>query len=813
MSGPDAPPTPPAPRRALRRGLFALIGVSVSIGAAMWLAIATEKGSAWLLMRAPQVTASQTTGRVFGGAFSAHRVEVRTGARTIVLDKLAWRDAHWAWRPHDGAWFGLVIEGASIERVQIGEATATSLAVEPKSLRLPFALAISGLHVGELQYETSSPLRDISASVELGHDAGREHRVPALTLRSDLATASGNARIGADAPFALEAQIQAASLQAQMQAASQGGAVRPWQASAKASGPLAAIAVSAQLTSPQAAGAQLDAEATLSPFAAWPLSQLRASTRALDLSALSAEAPQTLIAGEARIDTQGLDKPITASVKLSNAQAGRWDERRLPLADVELDIAGRADQRDRLTLRRFELRAPGDGGRATGQGEWKGSTATIDLTLHALRPALLDNRAPAMTLSGTFGSRWLGLPSPDGTAALASTLQLQSQLALAGKLDGKRGEAVRIDAGLQAQRSADGWRIELNDAQARAGAASLRGALQAERSSSGATQLKSQGQAQGFDPAQWWAAAPAARLNGTWKAELQAPPSWRFEARNAASWLALRGKTELDVQDSTLAGVPLQATLRADGAASGWSVDAKATAANNKATLQGLLAARADGDRWRADIDAPALTALRPLVAALAPRAGLDGVDGAATAELQASGRWPAARTAARCAPAACRRRLSVRRSSMRSGKPGPTAMRRCNSRSTANASPTARPRSTPCAPRSTARWPRTASTSTARVRCGHRRGPTRCSARTLPRRRQSRAARSSCAARAVGNPRATAQANGAPSSLNSTHAAAAQRKPGWLHAMPTCVWPSTHKDASPKRKPSPAAPPCSAPR
>jgi translocation and assembly module TamB len=621
-----------------RVGLLALLGVLLLAGPALWWALGTSSGNAWLLAHAPMVTATQPAGRVFGGAFSALRVEVRAGPRTITLDKLAWRDARWAWRPHDGAWFGLVIDGATVERVQIGAAASASTApaMAPKTLRLPFALAMNGLRIGELQVEAASPLRDIAASIELGHDAGREHRVTALTLRAARATASGSARIAADPPFALDAQMQATAID---------GAPRPWQASASARGPLAAMALSARLTSPQAAGAQLDAQATVSPFAAWPLSQLQASTRALDLSALFAEAPQTQIAGQARIDTQGLDQPITASVKLTNTQAGRWDERRLPLAEIELDITGRADQRDRLTLRRFELRAPGDGGRASGQGEWRSGTATLDITLHALRPNLLDNRAPPMTLSGTLGSRWLGLPSPDGTAATSNTLQLQSKLALEGKLDGKLGEPVRIDAGVQAQGNADGWRVELNDAQARAGAASLRGALQAERTSSGAMQLKSQGQAQGFDPARWWAAAPTARLNGAWKVDLQAPASWRFDAQSAPSWLALRGNTVLDVQDSTLAGAPLQAALRADGAAAGWSVDAQANAANNKATLQGLLAASAQGDRWRAEVDAPTLAALRPLVAALAPRAGLDGLDGAATAQMQLAGRWPAVRT------------------------------------------------------------------------------------------------------------------------------------------------------------------------
>jgi translocation and assembly module TamB len=636
MDSSTAAPTTTKPWwRAL---LLALLGLLLLIGAALWWAVGTASGNAWLLARAPMITATQPAGRVLGGPFGAQRIEVRAGPRVIVLDKLAWQDARWTWRPHDGAWFGLVIDGASVERVQIGAATSASTApaAQPTSLRLPFALTIGALRIGELQVESAAPLRDIATRIELGHDAGREHRVPSLTLRADRATASASARIAADAPFNLEAQIQATSID---------GAARPWRANATATGPLAAIAVNAQLTSPQAAGAQLDAEATVSPFAAWPLSQLRAGTRALDLSALFADAPQTRIAGEARIDTQGLDQPITANVKLTNAQPGRWDERRLPLADIELDIAGRADQRDRLTLRRFALRAPGDGGRISGQGEWRGGTATVELTLHALRLARLDNRAPAMTLAGTFGSRWLGLPLPDGTAATSNTLQLQSKLALEGKLDGQRGDAVRIDAGLQAERSADAWRIEMTDAQARAGAASVVGTLRAERSSSGATQLVSQGKAQGFDPAQWWAAAPTARLNSTWKADLQAPPSWRFDAQSAASWLGLRGKAELDVQDSTVAGVPLLATLRADSANSGWNVDAKASAANNKAALQGLLATRADADRWRAEIDAPALAALRPLAAALAPRAGLDKIEGSASAQTQIDGRWPAART------------------------------------------------------------------------------------------------------------------------------------------------------------------------
>jgi translocation and assembly module TamB len=640
MGDADRASTAPAPRRGrwLVGALAVLLG-ALLIGAALasWL-IGASRGTAWLLARASQVSVTQPTGRLFGGAFAAERIELRAGARPITLHRLAWRDARWAWRPHDGAWVGLVIDGVRVERVEVGAAAATSAAAAPTTLRLPLVLTLSDLRIGTLLIEAAAPLHDIAARVELGHDQGRAHRVPTLAARSERARFEGSLRIDSDAPFALDAKLRAASLD---------GAARAWQASAAASGPLASLAVEARLTSPQAAGAQVDARATIAPFAAWPLSALQASTRGLDLSALIAGAPRTLLSGQARIDTRGLDQPISASVKLANAEPGRWDQQRLPLAEIDVDATGRADQRDRLTLNRFELRAPGDGGRASGQGQWQGGTATIDLTLHALKPAALDARAPALTLSGTLGSRWLGLPSPDGTPATSSVLQVQSQLALDGRVDAKRGEALRLAAALQAQRSAEGWRIELRDAQARSGSARLEGALTLDRRAGGAATLDTQGQARGFDPAPWWPAAPSARLNGRWQAQLQAPLSWRFVIDSAASWLALRGKAQLDLHDSVVAGVPLQAALRADTAAGGgWNADATLQAANNRARIAGVLAMRADADRWRAETAAPALVALRPLLTALGARAApLAAVEGAANAEIQLEGRWPALRS------------------------------------------------------------------------------------------------------------------------------------------------------------------------
>jgi translocation and assembly module TamB len=615
--------------------------LAVALAVALSFVITTERGSAWLLSLAPQLEVTRPTGRFFGGAFAAERVTVDAGGRAITLERLAWRDARWAWRPHPGAWVGLVIEGASAQTVRIGPAAATTSepAQPPKTLRLPLALTLDGLRVGSLEVGGSAVLRDIDTRIELGHEQGRVHRVPAFAALSDRARLEGDARIDADAPFSTEATLRASSLD---------GAPRPWQASARATGPLAAVAVQAQLTSPQAAGASVQAQGTLAPFAAWPLSQLQLNARALDLAALWADAPQTQIDGDAAIDTRAQDQPITARIALTNVQAGRWNEKRLPLARVELDASARADQRDRLTLQRFELTAPNDGGRISGQGQWQAGTATVDLTLHALRPAALDARAPAMTLGGTLGARLLGLPSPDGAAPTSSTLQLQSRLALDGKLDARNAQPVRLTGALQSERSAEGWRVTLDDAQARAGDALLEASVSLDQRTNGASTLTTQGRAQGFDPAPWWPAAPSARVNGRWQAELQAPASWRFVADSAASWLALRGKVQLDVQDnSAVAGVPVGANVRADSAAGGgWSAQASAQAANNSAQVQGTLAPRADADRWRVELDAPALAALRPAIAAFGARAAaLQGLEGAVRGQAQLEGRRPQLRS------------------------------------------------------------------------------------------------------------------------------------------------------------------------
>ena len=636
-----APPPPPA--RATRRWRpLALVGATAALslasaGAALGVLLRTDAGSAWVLSQVPGLVLEQPQGRVFGGEFSAQRVAFAAGARAVVLHRLAWRDTHWAWRPHDGAWFGLQVHGLTVQRVEVGASTDTAPAAPPRSLRLPVALLLDGLAVGRVDVDGRELASDVAARVELGHGHGSEHRVEQLVLRTARAQVQGRLQIGADAPFAVDATLAARSAD---------GAAWPWQAQARARGPLAALDVQAGLTSPRSAGAQFDAQATLAPFAAWPLAALQARATDIDLAGLVQGAPQTRLSGKATVDTRAIDQPMAARVTLANALPGPWSAQRLPLQALDIDIAGRADRPDRLDVQRFDLRLAGDGGRVTGQGHWHADAARLVLALQGVRPAAADARAPAMTLGGTLALDLQGLPAPDGSRPAAAMQRLRAEVALDGRQDGPRGQAARVRGTVQAEQDAGAWRMQIDGLDATAGTAQIKGQATAERSRATGLRVAGEGQAQGFDPSLWWAAAPRAQIDARAQLRLTAPPSTDWPLRSVAAWQALRGQARVELLGpSQVAGVPLQGTLTADGREPGWAVDVDLRAATSTARLQGRLAPRADDDRWQLAVDAPALAALKPLLAALRSGPVVDGLAGALVADVQVLGRWPALRT------------------------------------------------------------------------------------------------------------------------------------------------------------------------
>jgi translocation and assembly module TamB len=641
------------PARA-RRGrwlLWSALGLLASAALAVWVGARSEPGTRWLLAQVPGLTAEGVQGSLLSGNLRIDALAWQGGAQlpTVRVDGLEGSAPQWQWRPHDGAWMGLTLSRLHAARVTWRSPVQPDpSAAAPEHLRLPFALHVLDLQIDALQIDDLSPLAQLSASLQLGADAGRQHRIDNLALRSERAQLRASARIDAQAPLALVAEATVESL-----------AGKPWSATLQASGPLASLQARARLRGREPAGAEpaLDAQARIEPFANWPLADLELTTRDLDLASLWNEAPATRIDASARIHSAGLDQPASASVRLDNKTPGRWDTQRLPLRQLHLELGSRPRQLDRVEISRIEATLADDRGAAgtlRGRGEWLGSRLRAQLQLKEIQPARLDARAGVLSVSGPLNIHITGLPAPAPDAATVKPDAWRARIdaALSGRI-GATTAAVQTE--LAATFGAD--EIEVSRLVARAGDASASATFKASRLRDAGRpgwRVASLGEIARFNPLPWWPGTPGSawsrgphRIDGHWQFDVQ----WRdgfgelLNKDRIRAALALHGDARVEIRDSLLAGVPLagRAQVSVDGRT--LRLDSQLGAAGNQLVAQGQLAADPAQDSWQLDARLPALAALQPLWALLpasvSPQAWALGGD--LQFEARATGRWPAA--------------------------------------------------------------------------------------------------------------------------------------------------------------------------
>ncbi|WP_156901312.1 translocation/assembly module TamB domain-containing protein [Azohydromonas australica] len=698
------PPTttaaqPPPPRRPhrLRRALLALavllLLLVLALASVLWWSLRTERGTAWALQRLPGVTVTHPRGSLLGD-FGAEAVTVRwgTGGETRLVD-VAWTDLR-VGRLHLGSPYArLAFDTLSVRHafLTLPEAQASQ---EPKSppppqMRLPVALDVGALRIGEFHAAAlaGEPLRDVQASLHIGEQGGRQHRVEDLSLTRGALRAKGRLQLGADAPMPLQGFFTLAQ-------PARGG-LPPWGAALQLGGPLEQLSADAALQVRTEPPQMLLATATLAPFAAFPLTRLQAQVQALDLSLLAAGAPRTALSGQAVVQPSPQNQ-LQARVGLDNAVPGPWNTAHVPLR--ELRLAALVDPNDlgRLQLNDVQAllgSADAPAGRVLGQGRTEGDGWTLQATLEDVRPARLDTRAPAMTLGGRLDATGRGFfstaapataasaPAPAASAAsapaaanTARAIELSGNLA--GTLEAPGGTQplkLQLDASWQAQAAAT--LVELRRLEGSAGDARLSAQGRLRQPGAGASwQVDSRARVDELDLRPW--------LPTTLDSPLRHRPS-RLAARIEAAltlpgagpsgdllaWLAaLQGRATASVPPSQLAELPLQGETTLRGTPSGLQVTLNADVAGNTARAQGLLGRNPGADHWQATLDAPALQRLAPLAELLpAPtpakasgqgRAASQGsprtaaapartltTAGALRAELSVDGRWPALRT------------------------------------------------------------------------------------------------------------------------------------------------------------------------
>lgn len=628
--------------------LGALLALAIA-AAALWQALHSERGSAWLLSQLPGVVVSGTRGALLDD-FEAAQVLIQLSSRgdSMTLTHVGWRGLRFERSGDVGLWLRVAIADLHAARIDLqlapSVATTRSPLVAPSDLRLPLELEVASLAIGEIHASAlgDQPLRNLQLRVHLSADSGGLHRIDDLSLAWGRLQAKGSAQIATRPPLRLAAQISLT----QDGSADAGLA---WSAGVGVAGPLQQAQLRATVRASPRAGQReqsLDARATLHPFEAWPLADLQASTKSLDLSLFHRAAPVTALSGDALLHTTARNQPATLSLRLANADAGRWNEGRLPVRNLTLELHGRPDDPRVLELQTFAAELgtqQQSAGRIEGHGRWTPQRWALDTTLTRLQPSLLDARAAAVPLSGPLALVGTGF---DGSVATGASVDVKADLA--GQVPARpapRAVQLKLDASLSPQR------IDVRDAQALSGSsrASLSG--QATRAAADAAwHLQGHAALAGFDPVPWWPGREDSpwrrgphRLNAKAEFDLSLPPS-ASAASPLDAWSAVRGRAALVLADSQLAGVPLSGSATVLSSDAGGAVAAlKFDAAGNTIQADGHLSARRDGasDRWDVTLAAPALHHIEALWRLVQPPRADVALAGALTASAHISGRWP----------------------------------------------------------------------------------------------------------------------------------------------------------------------------
>lgn len=634
-----------------------LLMLLLALGAGRWL---WHSDAGWIrvLRQVPELHITGQQGRPNGGPFAVQRLEWRGAGVHVIVHDLAWDDADWQWRPRAQTWLGVRLQQARAARVQVliqPGATAAVPPVPPQSLRLPITLVAAGLQVGAIEVDSQPPITRFRADLHLGAAAGSLHRVDALAFARDGLDYAGRLQLGSDDDMPLLAALAVTTA---------ADAATAWQADLQASGSLQRLGLGGRLK--HASGATASVQASLAPFAAWPLLALDARVDDLDLATLSPALPQTRLAGHARLVEPGSGltgaTELSLDVDLTNRDPGAWDANRLPLRQLQLLLKGRPDEPGTLVFERLlaSLAGAQGAGQLRGDGRWQEGRLALQLQLDEIRPQRLDTRLAALTVAGQLSFTLDGLFVP-GSAPAAPTGALQGELRadIQGRLP-RRGApplALQVDAGFEAP--ADGsLRLMLRQAAAQVSAAagsdnagSATATATAERTPAGAWRVQTRGELQRFDPAPWWSAAAAGRgpqgLNGSWQADLALPAG-----SGAHAPAALRGVARLTLDNSRWAGLDWRGQADLQATAQALQGTAELHAGPNRLQVRGSLAHdRGALPTGQFDLQAPDLAALAELgrlVGGLPGGADWWPRSGSVVAQASMQGRWPVLRSEGR---------------------------------------------------------------------------------------------------------------------------------------------------------------------
>jgi len=485
-----APPTPRGPGRGWRLGA-AIAGTVLTVpllaGAAAWWWMGTADSLATVLARAASFLPP--------GQRLEHRAVTGTLRDGGHIDWLRWSSPTLTVEVHDlhldWSLAALLQRTVQLKRLQAASVEVTPVpdpdapqVQPPAQLHLPVQVN-AAFQIDQLTWNSASAVQATGLGGRYRY-AGTEHQLDITGIDLAQGHYSGQARLQAEAPMALQATADGRAR------ATLPGAAQPqeWTAHATVQGTLATAAARLQLeaqlrplepgATDAATPARADATAELAPWAAQPLLRAQANLQAVDLATLWPQAPSTLLHGNVQAGPDAATGWQLAA-QLRNERPGPWDQRRLPVSS--LDATAHYDgTRWNIPQARVQLGT----GHIALEGHYTPTGALFDGTaqVQGVRPSALHSRLDTAPLSGAVQARSQGdavrftadLRAPASrranTAAPQQWLVRSLQASGSWRQPVLSLQSVDIDA-LQARLQGKALEIRLGDALAASGSVAL----------------------------------------------------------------------------------------------------------------------------------------------------------------------------------------------------------------------------------------------------------------------------------------------------------------------------------------------------
>ncbi|MFW9615881.1 translocation/assembly module TamB domain-containing protein [Aquabacterium sp.] len=656
--------------RALLRGMATLLMVPLLAILSLWALAHTEWFTQWVVPRIPGITVTEPRGALVGD-FSAQRLVVHLPrGGTLLLQDTGWSGMQ-IYPSLDNAWHvGLTMSELRAQKLDlhwVADTQAPASSGPPQDVALPLSIHTDRLRVDVAHSDLwGGELQNVVGVVSL--QAGVlpvEHRIQLQSLTWQGWQLAGQGQIGVSGPMPVKLALRATSAWPDHSQGTLNVALR---------GPLSDLHIQASgVLQPAQRGSQsLDLEGRLQPFAAWPVSALKAYAKALDLSQLLGSLPRTSLSGVVEVapvqtlspTQRAPSKPGSAGVSdlgvrisVRNADARSWDQHGLPVLGLSggvtlHDVSRLKTWQDVWAAALWDLHAalPTNQASRTATLGLSGSLHlgnTLRIALDGVEPQALHARAPALQLQGQI--KW----TPDALDPSTPALSVEDlRGALDAQLNGRYGAAY---AQAPLARSLRGG---LQDVSLAFSAHKASHALKvtAMRMASGAAQATLQdaelkwGEKVGptwtaagllkvaqFDPQVWlpWPAGMAGKNHLSGDVQFKVDANWR-------------GELSAHLLPSMLAGVPVSGEGHWSSPAgrqrmqSSLTLDVAGNALQGELELPWRLGPQQTpqimpGMRWAAKVQAPALSALQPLAPMLAARR----LAGQVNLSASGVGQWP----------------------------------------------------------------------------------------------------------------------------------------------------------------------------